>query len=302
MIANAEGIPISPFQIITPAPPGTQVGTFVAGGDINQVYNGPPPGSKDLRARYLMRRYTQEVVGTAAGGIALFSETIVGGTLRRYPTNGYVLTGAYTAYHGIGAPPEGPTGPCAPQAGGDGCQNSHGMVRYSVQSLLASLHLVDTPLSYAAPFGPAMDFSIAYNHREVRPVPAKQASATGFSNLGPQWTFNWLSYVTDTPGSNASATVFRLGGGSETFTGFNPASQTYAPARDSQATLEKLADGTYRRRDGAGWRWDFAHSDGAAAAPRRFHLTKIVDPQGNEVNLAYGANHRLDTITEGLPI
>ena len=104
--------------------------------------------------------------------------------------------------------------------------------------------------------------------------------------------------MTDTPGSDGAATVFLPGGGSETYTGFNTASQSYAPARDSQATLAKQPDGTYRRNDGTGWRLDYAHSDGAAAFPRRFHLTKIVDPQGNAVNIGYGANNRMNTITD----
>ena len=43
-------------------------------------------------------------------------------------------------------------------------------------------------------------------------------AAFDYSNLGPKWTFNWLSYVTDDPnGQLPSNGVYLPGGGAEIY-------------------------------------------------------------------------------------
>ena len=69
-----------------------------------------------------------------------------------------------------------------------------GMTRYTFMSLLASLHLEDTPIEYKPPAGARMRFTLTYNHRE-----AKQPSVFNFFNVGQKWTFNWLSFIEDNP-------------------------------------------------------------------------------------------------------
>jgi len=172
------------------------------------------------------------------------------------------------------------------------------MLHYSVHSLLVSLHLTDTPLSYTPAFGPPINFTVNYNHREVQPVVPDTESATGFTNFGPQWTFNWLSYVTDDPGNPAQAQVYVRGGGTETYTDYEAGSQTYARDRQSQALLIRSTPTSYEKQFPDGHRYLFTQSDGSLAYPRRIFLTKVIDPHGNEVNLAYNGFNRLETITD----
>jgi hypothetical protein len=54
--------------------------------------------------------------------------------------------------------------------------------------MLVSLNINDEPVGYTPPVGPAIRFMVRYNQREANQV---------FSNLGPKWTFDWLSYITD---------------------------------------------------------------------------------------------------------
>ncbi len=110
----------------------------------------------------------------------------------------------------------------------EGC--TLGMARYSLHSKAASLNVQDTPLSYSPPRGPPIDFTVTYNQRENQ-----QPATFTFSNLGPKWSFNWLSYVTDHPTAQLGKTaVAVMGGGSEMFAfnfsngSFNPDSQSHA--------------------------------------------------------------------------
>jgi hypothetical protein len=54
--------------------------------------------------------------------------------------------------------------------------------------------LWDIPLGYPAPRGPAVRFRVSYEHRD-----SLQPQTFSFANLGPKWTFDWLSHVTETP-------------------------------------------------------------------------------------------------------
>ena len=64
----------------------------------------------------------------------------------------------------------------------------------SVHLMLVSLNIVDEPVGYAPPAGPAVRFTVRYNQRD-----AFQPANFMYSNLGPKWTFDWLSYITDDP-------------------------------------------------------------------------------------------------------
>src|SRR5207247_7684291 len=69
-----------------------------------------------------------------------------------------------------------------------------GMARYAVHAMLASLTIIDGPLGYSPPRGPKIGFTVVYNQLE-----ANQPANFTYSNFGPKWTFNWLSYITDDP-------------------------------------------------------------------------------------------------------
>ena len=178
---------------------------------------------------------------------------------------------------------------------GSGCSKEP-MAKYSIHLMLASLHIEDTPISYNSPRGPSTDFKVVYNQRE-----ANQPANFDHSNLGPKWTFNWLSYVTDEgPGDPTdNPTVYVRGGGTEVFDGFDPLTQSYAPDRQTLAVLVRMPDGTYEKRFPDGSKEVFAHSDGSGS-PRRVFLSSVKDAAENTTTLDYDTNLRLTTITDSL--
>ncbi len=66
------------------------------------------------------------------------------------------------------------------------------MPGYFLTALLAGLYITDTPLFYKPPVGPNINFTLTYNQRDafIEPTP-------NYSNLGPQWTFGWFTYIAD---------------------------------------------------------------------------------------------------------
>ena len=92
-------------------------------------------------------------------------------------------------------PDENQTKQCDANTGCSNC-SPKGIATYWFHLMLASLHIEDTPISYNSPRGPTPEFKVVYNQRE-----ANQPASFSYSNLGPKWTFNWLSYVTDDGGS-----------------------------------------------------------------------------------------------------
>jgi RHS repeat-associated protein len=205
--------------------------------------------------------------------------------------------------------PGGKTTCDAPKVGGDqqvcascaGVQSAasaaaaFGMARYSVHAMLISLNVQDTPLRYSPPYGPAIDFTVTYNEKETQ-----QPSTFSYSNLGPKWTFGWLSYVSDDPNSQLALTgLYRSGGGAEVFA-FDSSSQSFVPDPRSQAVLVKTGTATYERRLPDGSKEVFALSDGAASYPRRIFMTHWVDAAGNSASIGYDTNFRVTTITDAL--
>ena len=190
--------------------------------------------------------------------------------------------------------------------GGNECQSPVGgsfppsppMALYSAHAMLASLNIEDTPIRYSPPRGPSINFTVTYNQRE-----AQQPQTFSYSNLGPKWTFNWLSYAKDDP-NNASAntTLYASGGGAEVYSGFNSGSQSYFPDPQSQAVLVRTATSpiTYERRLPDGSKQIFSVSDGSSSYPRKIFMTQWVDPAGNSVTVGYDSSFRVTTLTDAL--
>jgi YD repeat-containing protein len=189
-----------------------------------------------------------------------------------------------------GGPPPGPGGPPRPPLpppGGGMC----GLAR--VHLMTVSLNIVDSPVGYRPPVGPAVRFTVRYGQRDDF-QPANHA----YSNLGSKWTFDWLAYIQDDPTNpNASVQYYMMGGGFRTFTGFDPTTQRFAPEQYDQTLLARTANGyQLTARDGSSL--TFADSDGATGTTRRVFLTELTDPAGNSVTLTYDANLRITTITD----
>src|SRR5262249_18307042 len=131
---------------------------------------------------------------------------------------------------------------CDKMSGGEHCETCGGMARYSAHSMLASLNIRDTPLSYKPPRGPAIDFAVTYNQRETR-----QPSTYSYSNLGPKWTFNWLTYVIDDPNwTPGNVALYDSAGGTESYP-YNSATHTFSQDAQSHAILIRNSDGSYEK-------------------------------------------------------
>lgn len=168
-----------------------------------------------------------------------------------------------------------------------------GMARYTVHSMLVSLNITDTPLKYSPAYGPSIGFTVSYNQRD-----SQQPATFNYSNLGPKWTFNWLSYVSDDPHSQLPVTaLYRSGGGAEFFA-YNQQSGSFVTDPQSHATLVKTSSTSYERRLPDGSKEVFATSDRALSYPRRIFLTEIYDPANNKVSLEYDTSLRIVKIKD----
>jgi YD repeat-containing protein len=192
-------------------------------------------------------------------------------------------------------------GPCDPATqGGNACPNNDGnckgMAVPRVHLMLVSLNINDEPLGYSPPVGPAVRFMVRYNQREAR-----QPSTFAYSNFGPKWTFDWLSYITDSPFSPAAdVSYYIMGGGTRTFTGFNSESQTFAFQQFDQTKLTRTPTNTYEMLSRDGAKKVFSQTDNLGGALRKIFLTQLIDPSGNAVSLSYDAYLRVVTITDAI--
>src|SRR5205085_8849199 len=111
-----------------------------------------------------------------------------------------------------------------------------GMPQYVLQQMSASLLLVDTTLSYRPPIGPAVPFRLVYNQRDT-----SQQQAYNNGNVGPKWTTDLLSWVSDDPTvPDIEATVYLAGGGGEHYAD-GAVHAVYAPYFRSKAVWAKVS-------------------------------------------------------------
>ncbi len=187
----------------------------------------------------------------------------------------------------------------APDAGvGGGLDGipSMGMPAYNVHAMLVSLNVVDTPVGYRPPKGPAVNFTLTYNQRD-----AYQPANFTYFNFGPKWTSNWLSYVQDDPASPGSSVMRYVAGGGSVFqSGYNASAGTFNAETADASMLVRTSATSYERRLSDGSKEVYAQPDGATYAPRRVFLTQIVDRRGNAVTLSYDAQMRLTAVTDAL--
>jgi len=186
-------------------------------------------------------------------------------------------------------------GTCPPDlsSGGGTCT---AMAVSGVHLMLVSLNLRDEPVGYSPPVGPAVRFTVRYNQRD-----AFQPANFSYSNFGPKWTCDWISYITDNPQSaSADLKYYFMGGGTRTFTGFNAASQSFAYQQYDQTRLTRTGPGRYQMLARDGSKLIFGQSDGSAGTSRKIFLTQILDPFGNAVTLTYDANLRVVAITDAI--
>ena len=178
---------------------------------------------------------------------------------------------------------------CPQPAGGDG-----GMARYAVHLLRVSLNISDAPVGYQPPRGPAVVFRATYNERETN-----QPAVYNYSNLGNQWTFDWLSYIEDDISIVTNATIKNRvsGGGARVFAAIG----TDFPIHPrSMARLVKTGPNSYEQTYPDGSKQVFALPTSTNSGPRKVFLTSLVDPAGNSVSLTYDNYFRIAYITDAI--
>ena len=179
------------------------------------------------------------------------------------------------------------------------CDSARGMAIHNFHTMLVSLNITDTPVGYRPAYGPSVFFTATYNQRE-----ANQPTFFRYSNLGPKWTHNWLSYVTDQPFNPSIASVAVAGGGTHRFTGYDSSTGRFAPQLQSRAVLRRVSTQpiVYELEYPDGSKDRFEDSDGSTSSTRQVFLTRRIDPFGNTVVLKYDGLLRLTSITDATGI
>jgi len=185
----------------------------------------------------------------------------------------------------------------------DACADN-GMCAPNADLLMASLNLNDTPVGYKPQKGPDVHVRVSYNH-----VDTIQPASPNYSNLGPRFTHTFLSYIQDDPTTwlpSNPVIRYAMGGGQVNYytqtSGYNSSTGLYGPEYQGGAVLERIpatstvTSYTLTLKDGTVE--TFGHLDGASTWPRRVFLTKVTDPQGNYLTLAYDGSNRITTITD----
>ncbi len=186
-----------------------------------------------------------------------------------------------------------------------------GMTGYSFNLMQAGIVLSDTPLSYNPPHGAPMNFTLTYNQRDVN-----QPAVFSSSNVGPQWTFNGLTYISAGPVTGQIEAVRYLpGGGQERYRSYTQSSSnpavfdgdilTFLPNPNSQAVLQALTDFSLGNRPNY---YQLTFPDGTvetynnnAGGGTTLYITQRVDPQGNITTFNYATNSaQLLSITDAL--
>ncbi len=164
-----------------------------------------------------------------------------------------------------------------------------GMAHASALSPQATLNIKDMPLKYSCPLGPPTNFSVNYNDLE-----GGQPSGGGFSfsNLGADWSMNWVSYLTVTSGV---ATVRLRTGGIEIDTISGGA---FPNNHFTQALLVNTGTNAYTRTLPDGTVETFNLAD--TATPPHIFMTEVTDPHGVSCLLTYDANFRTTKVTDAL--
>ena len=154
----------------------------------------------------------------------------------------------------------------------------------------------DNPVGYIPPVGPRPQFIVTYNQYE-----SDQPASFSYSNLGPKWTFNWLAYISDNPSSpSANVSYYTDGGGAIPITGFNPATQSFAPEVMSGGILTRTSPNSYKLQFLDGTTYVFAQPTATNGSSRNVFMTQVIDPQGNALQIAYDGNFRVVAVTDAI--
>lgn len=170
------------------------------------------------------------------------------------------------------------------------CPPPQPMATPSAFSLNSTLSIADYPIGYSC-VGPEMSFLVQYNYLEY------EQDIVNVPNLGDDWTFNWVSYLSVNTSKNI-ATVRVRGGGVETYDLNSPGT----PNMLSQAKLVVIDNGanpdTYQRVLPDGTIENFTHYS-TQGSDAKVTMTSVVDPQENVATISYdSSSHRITAIND----
>lgn len=175
------------------------------------------------------------------------------------------------------------------------CSKCRAMAGASLDRFHAGIVVTDTPISYSPAVGMAMNFTVSYRQRLTN-----QPSTFTYSNLGPQWSGGWVSYIAGgTTNNQDEATHVAADGTQYLFTDYEQVAAqgigaTYSTDGD-YPNPQTYTHATLHYRHGPE-RYELWGPDGSVqkfglavgtAPNRQFFLTSITDPQGNTTTLNY---------------
>jgi len=141
-----------------------------------------------------------------------------------------------------------------------------------------------------------MRMTVNYNQRDLF-----QPANFNYSNLGPKWTFRWISYITDNPYSpSADVQYYRMGGFTRVFTGFSSTTQTYALQQYDLTKLTRTSANSYLMLSRDGTQRIFSQPDGAIGTSRKVFLTQLISPGGESVKITYDSYLRIAALTDAI--
>jgi RHS repeat-associated protein len=169
----------------------------------------------------------------------------------------------------------------------------------SVMPMAVSLNLSDTPVGYYPQKGVPNIAKITYNQYDDM-----QPATFGFSNVSPQWTHSWLSFVTDDP-TRLGWTVSRYAscGGGYKYKDYYISGSWPPETPDSSELYRYPTSGSatsYERHFLDGSKEVFSKFDGASTYPRRIFLTSVVDAAGNTTTVNYDSSLRVTSVVDAM--
>ncbi len=173
------------------------------------------------------------------------------------------------------------------RCGGGG---SYGMATWDVHLALVSQQMIDTPLRYEPPFGPAIEVTWRHTQRANRRFGYK-----------PKWTHNWTGQIYEDPRTPLADLWLQEEGGWERFSPLDDEGRSYQGRNFNTGRLVRLDSSTivWRLPDGAERTYTtFAGTQ--VAWGRVFYLSAIADRAGNRVTIQLLPSGRVESLTDPL--
>lgn len=179
----------------------------------------------------------------------------------------------------------GTTGQCnrSKKEGNEG--SPCGSPAWSVNMVNMNFYVVDVPLWYSSPIGPAVNIALSYN---------SQSSITYHEPFGNKWQFNYASYLVVDP--SGTVTVFMPDGAVESY--LPDGTGTYVRPYQVFNELTRIAENHFELRfpDDTVYVYQIPSGTGSMQP----YLTAIRDAHGQGLTFGYNSSVQLTTITDAL--